>query len=103
MAGDDPKSTTRELEAKNNRFFDLMRPRRSPVCITENGFMASVPYTTEVGDRIVVLSGGRVPFVLRPFEDHYKVVGPCYVHGGAIMDGKAFPEDPDEREWFSIW
>jgi hypothetical protein len=53
--------------------------------------MASVPYTTQVGDRIVVLSGSRVPFVLRTVEDKYKLIGLCYVHGEGIMDRIAFP------------
>jgi hypothetical protein len=101
-ADEEPKRTSRELEA-HRRFNELVRSRRAPLCITEKGFLASAPYTTEVGDRIVVLSGARLPFVLRPVEDHYKLIGPCYVHGAGIMDGEAFPENPEELEWFSIW
>jgi hypothetical protein len=73
----------------------------APLCTTANGFLAAVPCTTEVGDCIAILSGGNLPFVLRPTGDnHYRLVGPCYVHG--IMNGEAFPEDPDELEWFLI-
>lgn len=44
-------------------------------------------------DEVWILSGGRVPFVLRPYLDNsghtgsYALVGDCYVHG--IMDGEA--------------
>jgi hypothetical protein len=72
----------------------------TPLCITAKGYLAAVPYTTEVGDCIALLAGGRLPFVLRSTGDHYRLVGPCYVHG--IMNGEAFPEDPKELSWFSI-
>lgn len=73
---------------------------RTPLCITRKAFLASVPYITQAGDCIAVLTGGRVPFVLRPTGDSYRLIGPCYFHG--IMDGEAFPEDHRELEWFSI-
>ncbi|KAF4616233.1 hypothetical protein G7Y89_g15171 [Cudoniella acicularis] len=72
----------------------------SPLCTTANGYLAAVPYTAEVGDCITILAGRDHPFVLRPTRDHYRLVGPCYVHG--IMNGEAFPDNLDELEWFSI-
>jgi hypothetical protein len=38
---------------------------RTP-CATENGYLAIVPAHTQPGDRIVLLTGGWAPFVLRP-------------------------------------
>jgi hypothetical protein len=72
----------------------------SPLCTTASGYLAGVPYTTKVGDCIALLGGGKFPFILRPNGDHYCLVGPCYVHG--IMNGEAFPENPDELQWFHI-
>ncbi|KAE9363163.1 hypothetical protein N431DRAFT_550864 [Stipitochalara longipes BDJ] len=81
--------------------FELIINQTTPLCTTAKGFLAAVPCTTEVGDCIAILSGGNIPFVLRPTGDHYyRLVGPCYVHG--IMDGEAFPEDAKDLEWFSI-
>ncbi|PMD47056.1 hypothetical protein L207DRAFT_376363, partial [Hyaloscypha variabilis F] len=54
------------------------------------GFSASVPNITEVGDYIVVFAGGNIAFLLRLTKDDYRFVGPCYVH--EIMNGEAFPE-----------
>jgi hypothetical protein len=36
-------------------------------------------------DIVVILYDGRVPFVLRPRDEHFYLVGECYVH--RIMDG----------------
>jgi hypothetical protein len=99
----DPEDAAQKMEDEQNQFAELIRTRRSPLCITAKNFLASVPYPTEVGDCIVVLSGGNVPFVLRPVKDHYRLIGPCYVHGNGIMDGEAFPKDESELQWFSVW
>ncbi|KAE9366699.1 HET-domain-containing protein [Stipitochalara longipes BDJ] len=68
--------------------------------ITRKGFMGIGPPATSSGDRIVVLFGGDVPFLLRehvnstatgipPEEPNplWKLIGDCYLHG--IMDGEA--------------
>lgn len=95
----DMDSMEKEMMAQKDRFGDAVRST-APVCTTRKGLLASVPYTTETGDCIAVLTGGRVPFVLRPMGDYYYLVGPCYVHG--VMDGEAFSEDLDELEWISM-
>ena len=89
--------------ANGNRFANSVALRRYPLCVTASGLLASVPYMTEVGDHIVLLSGASLPFVIRPIEGHYSLVGPCYVHGQGIMDGEAWPHSQSELEWFSIW
>jgi hypothetical protein len=70
-------------------------PRLS-VCITKNGYLGLVPRKTQPGDKIILLSGGQLPFVLRPFEGHYKIVGGCYVNG--IIKGEAWPANEDDLE-----
>jgi len=45
------------------------------------------PRTMRNGDFVVILYGGKWPFVLRPQDDKYRFVGQCYVHG--IMHGEA--------------
>ncbi|TVY80845.1 Heterokaryon incompatibility protein 6 OR allele [Lachnellula suecica] len=73
---------------------------QAPLCVTQKGFLAGVPFTTKAVDCIAVLTGGNPPFILRPTGESYRLIGPCYVHG--IMDGEVFPEDPNELEWISI-
>ena len=69
---------------------------------TVNSLLALVPLSTSPDDQIVVLSGGRIPFVLRAMGNTFKIIGPCYVHG--IMDGEAFPKEDnvEDMEWFTI-
>ena len=62
-----------------------------------------MPKSVELGDRIAIFEGVPVPFILREEDDHYLVVGPCYVHG--MMDGEAFrilQELKIEREEFEL-
>lgn len=45
------------------------------------------------GDKICVLAGGKLPFILRPLEPNtsrFKLVSECFVKG--IMDGEAMTD-----------
>jgi len=67
----------------------MWTPMRS-LAISRQGYMALVPEETAIGDRVVVLVGGCVPYVLRPVgndtQEGYRYVGEAYVHG--LMDGE---------------
>jgi hypothetical protein len=55
---------------------------------TADGRMGLCPQDTEVGDSIVILYGGSVPYVLRDVgTDTWRFVGECYVDG--VMFGEA--------------
>ena len=54
---------------------------------TERGYYVLGPAALEVGDKVCVLLGGKVPFCLRPIGRSYLLVGECYVHG--LMKGEA--------------
>lgn len=60
-------------------------------CITKRGYAGMVPGSTLVGDKIVVMDGGKVPFVMRRHRGQNTVdwglVGECYIHG--MMYGEA--------------
>ena len=58
-----------------------------------NGFLMLAPEGAEVGDKVVLVKGGRVPLVVRrdsTEEGCYRLVGEAYVDG--IMNGEAFQE-----------
>jgi hypothetical protein len=55
--------------------------------ITKSGYMGIGPMPLEVGDTICVVLGCKVPLLLRKYEDHYILVGECFVWG--LMDGEA--------------
>jgi hypothetical protein len=48
---------------------------------TTNGYMGWVPSEAREGDRICYFEGCKLPFVIRPCEDRYQLVGDCYLHG----------------------
>ncbi|KAF2134079.1 hypothetical protein P153DRAFT_363080 [Dothidotthia symphoricarpi CBS 119687] len=55
------------------------------------------PSNAHSGDLVVVLHGGRVPYVLRPIgNDYYTFVGDAYIHG--MMKGEIFQAIEDLTE-----
>lgn len=60
--------------------------------IIQRGYYGLGPWTTKPGDVCFILSGARVPFVLRRANDQvsYKVVGEAYIH--SIMHGEFLKE-----------
>lgn len=70
---------------------------------TEKGYVGTGFRTPQVGDKVCILKGGNVPFVLRKRDegDDYELVGDAYVHG--IMEGEvinmAEKGEVDEREF----
>lgn len=67
--------------------------------ITKQGHLGLGPYTIRSGDQVVIMKGGRTPYILRKKRDHCALVGEYYVHG--IMHGEAFGDD-DDLEIFAI-
>jgi hypothetical protein len=72
---------------------------------TGKGYFGWAPIDCEEGDRVAVLAGGGVPYILRKTPlvaetgkiPEYSIIGDCYVHG--IMHGEAFDLlDEDERQ-----
>ena len=53
-----------------------------------SGYLGLGPKFMKPQDRIVIFDGAKTPYVLRPYGNNYKVVGPCFVHGW--MDGDYF-------------
>ena len=56
------------------------------VFISATGYLGLAPHGTGEGDLIFVIMGADVPFVLRPYDDGYELVGEAYVQG--VMDGE---------------
>jgi hypothetical protein len=55
------------------------------------GIFCMFPPAAEEGDLIVILCGGKIPYLLRPLKqggDEYKLVGEAYIHG--LMDGQVY-------------
>jgi hypothetical protein len=61
---------------------------RRRFCITSEGRYAWVPELAECGDEVCIVSGARIPFVVRRCQGNYRLVGECWVQG--IMEGEMF-------------
>lgn len=68
------------------------------LCVTIRGYIGLVPLNAQVGDFVVILNGGDVPFIVRSASsdsNKVKLVGESYIHGfmkGREMKDKARKE-----------
>lgn len=87
----------------NRRFF-----------VTEKGYFGLAPATTQPGDLVCILLGGKVPYIVRKTVDAdapnkiadmhrttYKFVGDAYVQG--IMNGEAVQDLESDDECLEIF
>ena len=61
------------------------------VITTKGGYVGLAPFSTLCGDKVVVLCGGKTPYIMRPSkkqERAYTFLGEAYIHG--IMHGEVF-------------
>ena len=70
------KQATLGYVAPNRKFFT-----------TTKDLIGLGPRSMCKGDIICIMSGGRVPYVLREEGDHHRLIGEAYVHG--LMEGQA--------------
>ena len=60
--------------------------------VTKKGYVGLGAKSVQIGDKVFVLPGGFVPFILRELtEGYYRLIGEAYVHG--LMRGEAL-KDP---------
>jgi hypothetical protein len=57
---------------------------------TKEGYIGSAPSETQKGDFIGILLECKLPLVIRRFDDHYILIGACYIYG--MMDGEAMDQ-----------
>lgn len=99
MGGDIEGPERREHEKHEEQISYLVREAGElaygrSFCITSGGYLGLVPRMAKEGDRVAVVHGGPVPFVLHEEEGQrgsteavYSLVGDAYFHG--LMHGEA--------------
>lgn len=67
--------------------------------ITANGRAGLCPRATQVGDEVVILYGGSVPYVLRKAttDGEWRFIGECYVNGVMFGETETSREKEEER------
>jgi len=81
----------------------LLRVHPKAFLMTEDQKMALGPIIAQPGDILCVFFGHHMPYLLRPIEQRYRFLGPCYVHG--YMRGEAIDrlnQGDFEEEWFEL-
>lgn len=68
---------------------------------TEEGFLGLGPHILEPGDLVCVLFGFKVPYVLRPIDEGFLLIGECYVHG--VMNSESLREGRKNSRVFKIF
>lgn len=63
------------------------------LCVTTGGRMGFVPSHVEVGDKVCLLYGGSLPYILRDYGDGtHAFIGDCYIDGvmyGELLNSEA--------------
>lgn len=87
---DDHAKRSERLSSELNRLLET-RSRGRQLGTIDDGQLGLFPGSSKVGDSVWILSGARVPFVLRGDESGgLRLVGEAYIHG--VMHGKAVSE-----------
>ena len=67
---------------------------------TDRGYIGLGPPEMQKGDHVYILSGGKIPYILRPVTGlrprTFELVGDCYLHG--IMYGEEAGKDEDYHD-----
>ena len=50
-------------------------------CQTQKRYLGQVPLQAQAGDVVCIVSGARIPFLLRPEGGEHSLIGQCYLHG----------------------
>jgi len=56
----------------------------------EKGYLGLLPGECKEGDSVVLLKGGKTPYIVRQRDEGWQFVGDCYIHG--MMNGEAWDE-----------
>jgi hypothetical protein len=98
------RSKPAEVQQKINGFWRtaaafLGKVPNPALCVTTKGYVGVVPRGTRQKDKVLLVHGARVPFVVRqePGTDHYELIGECYIHGAMYYDDAVAGKVMDER------
>lgn len=107
LASEAPEGPSPNFDAVMGLFLLAARHRR--IIVTQKGYLGLGPMTTRPGDEVHIISGGRIPFVLRRSPDKrptyskrpedatmadpvtYRLQGDAFVYG--LMNGEALSRE----------
>lgn len=84
------RKMSRENPKAFNNIAGAISGRR--LAVTNKFYFSLVPTTAKRGDKVCVLYGFAVPFILPKVTEHYILIGDCYIHG--LMQGETLTANP---------
>jgi hypothetical protein len=98
--GEDRVAAASRIDTSNYRhWFDVAFLLNRPL-VTSGGRFGIAPMPAEPGDKVCILLGGHMPFVMRQEGDEWLLVGTAYVHG--LMNGEAMERGDIEIRDFHV-
>lgn len=88
------------LDFVNNSDMDKATNSRR-LMLLYNDMLGLGPAEASPGDHVFVLGGLQVPLVLRQVQEHFIIIGACYLHG--IMDGQVLGWKESQICDIDIW
>lgn len=70
------------------------------IIVAGKGYLGMAPLVVQEEDLVCLLQGARTPFLLRREDDHYQLVGECYVPG--IMHSEAIGRGNEVLDWENL-
>ncbi|KIW00557.1 uncharacterized protein PV09_07912 [Verruconis gallopava] len=64
---------------------------------TRRGYIGLGPPLLNIGDKVSLCKGGKLPLILRPKKRNWELIGDCYVHG--MVKGELWDEAKCEHMW----
>ena len=83
-----------------NAMSRTMRNRR--LFISSGGHIGVAPSQVQEGDWVCVLFGGSTPFVIRPHESRFRLIGEAYIWHPHFMDGVVFDHEVIEPQSYEL-
>ena len=75
------------------------------VCVTTAGRIGTVPQCAIQGDLVVILRGISMPYILRPYQDKYRIVGYGKLFPGPCLVERDASKTTDIKQlmWTALW
>lgn len=110
FSSNDPSTLTDEVRQHARQFDDMIKQVSlgRHMIKTSQGHVGFGPEGSREGDMVVIMPGGRMPYILRRCseengaESEYKLLGDVFLHGAMLGEALESTEESDGSGWKDI-